>query len=39
VNDDVDRCVAEMAGIVAAERARLNRRLQLVAAVTKTFEV
>jgi guanylate kinase len=39
VNDDLDRCVAEMAGIVAAERARLNRRRDVVAAVAKTFDL
>lgn len=38
VNDDLDRCVAEMAGIVTAERARLDRRRLLVEAVAKTFE-
>jgi guanylate kinase len=37
VNDDLDRCVAETAAIVAAERARLGRRQALVAEVTKTF--
>ena len=39
VNDDLDRCVAEMAGIVAAKRARLGRRQRIVEAVSKTFDV
>jgi guanylate kinase len=39
VNDDLGRCVAEMAGIVAAERARLGRRQRVVEAVSKTFGV
>lgn len=38
VNDEVDRCVGEMAAIVAAERARLSRRRAVVEAITKTFE-
>ena len=39
VNDDLDRCVAEMAGIVTAERARLRRRARVVDAVSMTFDV
>jgi guanylate kinase len=39
VNDDLDRCVAEMAGIVAAERARLERRRRVVQAISRTFDV
>jgi guanylate kinase len=38
VNDDLDRCVAEMAGIVTAERARLRRRRRMVDVVSKTFD-
>jgi guanylate kinase len=38
VNDEVDRSVGEMAGIVAAERARLGRRHAVVDAIVKTFE-
>jgi guanylate kinase len=38
VNDDLDRCVREIGAIVAAERARLSRRLALVGTVAKTFE-
>lgn len=37
VNDDVERCVNEMAAIVTAERARLARRAGVVEAVTRTF--
>ena len=39
VNDDLERCVAEMAGIVTAERARLPRRRGVIDAVTRTFAV
>jgi guanylate kinase len=39
VNDELDRCVAETAAIVAAERARLARRRALVANVAKTFKL
>jgi guanylate kinase len=39
VNDDLDRCAAEMAGIVTAERARLRRRQRVVDAVSMTFDV
>jgi guanylate kinase len=39
VNDDLDRCVAEMAGIVAAERARLARRRDEVERIAKTFDL
>ena len=38
VNDVLDRCVAEVAAIVTAERARLARRLAAVAPIVKTFE-
>jgi guanylate kinase len=37
VNDDVDQCVSEMAAIVLAERARLNRRAAIVERVARTF--
>jgi len=37
VNDDVERCVGEMAAIVTAERARLTRRIAVVEAVSRTF--
>ena len=37
VNDDVDRCVGEMASIVAAERAKLGRRRAVVEAIAATF--
>jgi guanylate kinase len=39
VNDDLDRCVAEMAGIVAAERARLARRRDEVERISRSFEL
>jgi guanylate kinase len=38
VNDVLDRCVAEVAAIVAAERARLGRRRATIAPIVKTFE-
>lgn len=38
INDEVERCVGEMAGIVAAERAKLSRRRAIVDAIAKTFE-
>jgi len=38
VNDDLDRCVAEMAAIVTAERARLTRRRAVVGGIVKTFD-
>jgi guanylate kinase len=37
VNDDVERCVGELAAIVTAERARLARRLGVVEGVSKSF--
>lgn len=39
VNDDVERCAAEMAAIVRAERARLGRRHAVVDAVAQTFDL
>ena len=37
VNDDVDRCAAEMAAIVQAERARRPRRGSLIEPIVRTF--
>ncbi len=37
VNDDLDRCVAEVAAIVVAERARLVRRRDMIAPIVATF--
>ena len=37
VNDELERCVAEMAAIVVAERARQARRRPLVEHIVKTF--
>lgn len=38
INDELDRCVAELRGIVLAERARRERRMDLVAPIVKTFQ-
>ena len=38
VNDVLDRCVAEIAAIVSAERARLERRRDAIAPIAETFE-
>jgi guanylate kinase len=38
INDELSRCVNEMAGIVLAERARRHRRDADVAPIMKTFE-
>jgi guanylate kinase len=38
VNDVLDRCVAELAAIVAAERARLARRRGVIEPIVATFE-
>jgi guanylate kinase len=38
VNDDLERCVRELAAIVTAERARLVRRQYTVAPIVRTFE-
>jgi guanylate kinase len=38
VNDDFDRCVAELSAIVTAERARRGRRARLVADIARTFQ-
>ena len=38
VNDELDRCVSEIAAIVTAERARLARRQALIVPIVKTFE-
>jgi guanylate kinase len=37
VNDDLDRCVGEVATIVQAERARLGRRRKSVEPIVRTF--
>lgn len=37
INDELDRCVAELRGIVLAERARRDRRAQMIAPIVKTF--
>lgn len=37
VNDDLERCVAEMASIVTAERARLGRRTAVIQSIVDTF--
>ncbi len=37
VNDVLDRCVGELVAIVAAERAKLARRGQMIAPIVKTF--
>ena len=39
VNDDVDRCVSELATIVHAERARLARMQAVVEPIVRTFDV
>jgi guanylate kinase len=38
VNDDLERCVGEIAAIVTAERARLARRQATIAPIVRTFE-
>jgi guanylate kinase len=38
VNDTMDQCVAELAAIVAAERARRIRRQREVRRIVETFE-
>ena len=38
VNDDLERCVGELAAIVIAERARRSRRQREVDAIVRTFE-
>jgi guanylate kinase len=37
VNDDLDRCVTELWAIVVAERAKLARRLDVIAPILATF--
>jgi guanylate kinase len=38
VNDLLDRCVAELAAIVTAERARLARRQAVIEPIVETFK-
>jgi guanylate kinase len=38
VNDELERCVAELAAIVTAERARLARRRTMIAPIAATFQ-
>ena len=38
INDELDRCVAELRGVVLAERARRDRRLAMIAPIVKTFQ-
>jgi guanylate kinase len=38
VNDDLERCVGELAAIITAERARRSRRQREVDAIARTFE-
>lgn len=38
INDVLERCVGELAGIVMAERARLARRHQMIAPIIESFE-
>lgn len=38
INDELDRCVAELRGIVLAERARRDRRMGMIAPIVKTFQ-
>lgn len=38
INDELDRCVAELRGIVLAERARRDRRTGMIAPIVKTFQ-
>jgi guanylate kinase len=37
INDDLDRCVAEVAAIITAERARLARRREVIDPIVATF--
>jgi guanylate kinase len=37
VNDELDRCVGELAAIVTAERARRARREEIIAPIVRTF--
>ncbi len=38
INDTLERCVDEIAAIIAAERARLSRRQAAIAPIIRTFE-
>jgi guanylate kinase len=39
VNDELDRCVAELAAIVTAERARRLRRARRIESIVRTFDL
>ena len=39
VNDELDRCVAELAAIVTAERARRLRRARKIESIVRTFDL
>jgi guanylate kinase len=39
VNDELNRCVAELAAIVAAERARRSRRARQIESIVRTFDL
>jgi len=38
INDELERCVAELRGIVLAERARRDRRANVIEPIVKTFQ-
>lgn len=38
INDELDRCVTELRGIVLAERARRDRRANVIVPIVKTFQ-
>jgi guanylate kinase len=38
INDELDRCVAELRGIILAERARRDRRASVIGPILKTFQ-
>jgi guanylate kinase len=38
VNDELDRCVSELAAIITAERARRTRRECVIAPIMRTFK-
>ena len=39
VNDELDRCVTELAAIVTAERARRSRRARKIESIVRTFDL